>query len=65
MAVKTKLKKEISKELKKQKKLKLEENRKENAKLAEVIVYTIETCPHSKNLKEALKQEGIKFKEKD
>ena len=73
MATKTKtktktnkaLKAEITKELESQKEIKREENRKLNANLREVIIYTKETCPYCIDIKNKLDDEGIKYTEKE
>ena len=67
MTTKTKnnLKSEIKGELKAQKEKKIEENRKLNANLREVVLYTKETCPYCINFKKQLDDEGIKYTEKE
>ena len=67
MTTKTKnnLKSEIKGELKAQKEKKIEENRKLNANLREVVLYTKETCPYCINFKNQLDDEGIKYTEKE
>ena len=69
MVTKTKikdlLKEEIKGELESQKEKARLENLENNAKLKEVIVYTREGCKYSKELKEILNEEGIKFIEKE
>ena len=67
MTTKTKnnLKSEIKGELKSQKEKKIEENRKLNANLREVVLYTKETCPYCINFKKQLDDEGIKYTEKE
>ena len=59
------LKTEIKGELKIQKEKKIEENKKRNANLREVILYTKETCPYCINFKKVLDEEGIKYTEKE
>ena len=59
------LKVEIKEELENQKEIKREENRKLNANLGEVILYTKETCPYCINFIKLLDDEGIKFINKE
>ena len=59
------LKVEIKEELENQKEIKREENRKLNANLKEVILYTKETCPYCINFIKLLDDEGIKFINKE
>jgi len=59
------LKVEIKEELENQKEIKREENRKLNANLREVILYTKETCPYCINFIKLLNDEGIKFINKE
>ena len=65
MATKTKvknaLKAEIKGELEAQKEIKRVENRKLNANLREVVLYTKETCPYCINFLKLLDDEGIKY----
>ena len=49
------LKVEIKEELENQKEIKREENRKLNANLKEVILYTKETCPYCINFIDTVK----------
>jgi len=67
MATKTKtnLKAEIKGELETQKQIKREENRKLNANLREVILYTKETCPYCIDFLKLLDEEGIKYTNKE
>jgi glutaredoxin len=69
MVAKTKikdlLKGEIKGELAAQKEKAKQENLERNAKLREVIIYTRNGCEYSKELKDILKEEGIKFIEKE
>ena len=69
MVAKTKikdlLKGEIKGELAAQKEKAKQENLERNAKLREVIIYTRNGCEYCKELKDILKEEGIKFIEKE
>ena len=71
MATKTKtktnkdLKSEIKGELETQKQIKREENRKLNANLREVVLYTKETCPYCIDFLKMLDEEGIKYTNKE
>ena len=70
MATKTKtmkkaLKAEIKGELESQKLQKIEENKKLNANLREIVLYTKETCPYCINFIKLLDDEGIKYINKE
>ena len=65
MTTEKNLKVEIKEELESQKEIKREENRKLNANLREVILYTKETCPYCISFIKLLNDEGIKFINKE
>ena len=58
------LKKQVIADLNKKKEIELKERKKLNSKLENIILYTTD-IPVSNKLKSGLKEEGIKFKEKD
>jgi len=65
MTTEKNLKVEIKEELESQKEIKREENRKLNANLREVILYTKKTCPYCISFIKLLNDEGIKFINKE
>ena len=58
------LKKQVIADLNKKKEIELKERKKLNSKLENIILYTTD-IPVSNKLKSGLKEECIKFKEKD
>ena len=65
MTTEKNLKVKIKEELESQKEIKREENRKLNANLREVILYTKKTCPYCISFIKLLNDEGIKFINKE